>query len=238
MNILVVNDDGIQSKGIKRLTEMAIDIGNVIVVAPKQQCSAMSHKITVSGQIEVKREAFPVKATEAYSVAGTPADCVKIGTQILAKEKIDIVFSGINDGYNIGVDILYSGTIGAAMEALNYNIPAIAFSMGSDASFSVVDRYLEDVTRKLLTKKISTNEIWNVNFPECAGNACKGILEERLPEQRQFYQDRYKIAEAGKEYFILEPLNARRMEAEEMTDMKAVMDGYVSIGKIKNTILG
>ena len=129
MRILVVNDDGIKAPGIKRLVQMAAGLGEVWVVAPAAQCSAMSHRITVRGDLEVKPYDFPATGVTAYSVWGTPADCVKVALGCLMTEKPDIVFSGINAGYNVGRDILYSGTIGAAMEALCWGVPAIAFSV-------------------------------------------------------------------------------------------------------------
>ena len=132
MRILVVNDDGIKAPGIKRLVQMAAGLGEVWVVAPAAQCSAMSHRITVRGDLEVKPYDFPVTGVTAYSVGGTPADCVKVALGCLMTEKPDIVFSGINAGYNVGRDILYSGTIGAAMEALCWGVPAIAFSVAEE----------------------------------------------------------------------------------------------------------
>ena len=106
MRIMVVNDDGIESDGIRRLAGMAAELGEVWVVAPRHQCSAMSHCITVRGSLHMKEESFPVPGVKAYSVDGTPADCVKVGIKYLLPQKPDIVFSGINCGYNVGADIL------------------------------------------------------------------------------------------------------------------------------------
>ena len=129
MRILVVNDDGIGSAGICCLADLAMQLGEVWVAAPEGQCSAMSHRISVYGAINVKRENdFPVRGVRAYRIGGTPSDCVKVALDHLMPEKPDLVFSGINHGYNVGVDILYSGTVGAAMEALVNGIPAMAFS--------------------------------------------------------------------------------------------------------------
>lgn len=105
MRILVVNDDGIKAPGIKRLVQMAAGLGEVWVVAPAAQCSAMSHRITVRGDLEVKPYDFPATGVTAYSVGGTPADCVKVALGCLMTEKPDIVFSGINAGYNVGRDL-------------------------------------------------------------------------------------------------------------------------------------
>ena len=102
MRILVVNDDGITSEGIRGAQQLAARFGEVWVVAPDDQCSAMSQKITVRGDMKVKRIDFPVPAVQAYSVGGTPADCVKAALYHLMPERPDIVFSGINYGYNCG----------------------------------------------------------------------------------------------------------------------------------------
>ena len=119
MKILVVNDDSIHAPGIALLAKAAMELGEVTVVAPAHQCSAMSQKITIRGDMRVDQVAdFPVPVKAAYMVDGTPADCVKIAMQYLLEERPDYVFSGINDGYNAGFDIAYSGTLGAAFEAV------------------------------------------------------------------------------------------------------------------------
>jgi 5'-nucleotidase len=176
MRILVVNDDGIKAPGIKRLVQMAAGLGEVWVVAPAAQCSAMSHRITVRGDLEVKPYDFPAAGVTAYSVWGTPADCVKVALGCLMTEKPDIVFSGINAGYNVGRDILYSGTIGAAMEALCWGVPAIAFSVAEEEECEVLNTYLEPVAKELISKTLPQNEIWNVNFPGCTLKESCGIV--------------------------------------------------------------
>ena len=148
MRILVVNDDGIKAPG------------EVWVVAPAAQCSAMSHRITVRGDLEVKPYDFPATGVTAYSVWGTPADCVKVALGCLMTEKPDIVFSGINAGYNVGRDILYSGTIGAAMEALCWGVPAIAFSVAEEDECEVLNTYLELPDKSIEPSSISSK------FPE------------------------------------------------------------------------
>ena len=119
MRILITNDDGINAIGIHKLAEMAKKLGEVWVVAPEGQCSAMSQKITVSDKIRLaKAPDFPVSGVKAYRLGGTPADCVKVAVEYLMTEKPDVVFSGINNGYNAGIEVSYSGTVAAAMEAL------------------------------------------------------------------------------------------------------------------------
>lgn len=237
MRILVVNDDGIQAPGIRYLAKMAAELGEVWVVAPDQQCSAMSHRITVYGSIDVKQEAYSVAGVHAYRVNGTPADCVKIGIKHLMPIKPDIVLSGINHGYNVGLDILYSGTVGAAMEALLNGIPAIAFSKEMNDNYDVVDANLLSITKELLNHTIHKNEIWNVNFPGCTLSELRGVLENRIPAQTQFYLDNYIKMDLEDSDFRLSTNGIRNTKAEEDTDMRAVLENYISVGKVSNSIL-
>ena len=150
MKIWVVNDDGIDSDGIKVLARHALKFGEVTVIAPVEQCSGMSQRLTIglfeNGKVKrnIKKVPFPVKGVKAaYAVKGTPTDCVIVASEYIT-EKPDIVFSGINHGENAGIDILYSGTIGAAMEALVQRIPAIAFSLKWEATgYELVDQEID-----------------------------------------------------------------------------------------------
>ena len=167
MRILIVNDDGIKAPGIRKLAELSMQLGKVWVVAPKSQCSAMSQRITLFEDIEVTPECYDLDGVRAYSVGGTPADCVKVALEFLMPEKPDVVFSGINSGYNTGIDILYSGTVGAAMEALANGIRSFAFSNKNDTSWETADAYLISIVKELLDENLSMDRIWNVNFPGC-----------------------------------------------------------------------
>jgi len=237
MRILVVNDDGIGADGLRHLVQMAKELGEVWVVAPNQQCSAMSHRITVHGTIDVIKKDYLIDGVHAYAVGGTPADCVKIGIQHLLPQKPDIIFSGINYGYNIGLDILYSGTVGAAMEAIVSGIPSIAFSKEMNDNYDVADAYLLSITKELLSRGIQKNQIWNVNFPGCNMSELRGFKEDCIPAQEQFYLDHYERIELEKEDFRLKACGVRNENAEEGTDMKAVLENYISIGKVSNHIL-
>lgn len=237
MRILVTNDDGIRAEGIRRLAEVAAEFGEVWVVAPEFQCSAMSQCITVRGGLTVKETAFPVEGVKSYSVGGTPADCVKVGLAYLMPERPDLVFSGVNHGYNAGYDIAYSGTVGAAMEALMQGVPAIAFSNQSNGVYEVLEQYIRPVTRDLLGRPIGANEIWNVNFPGCSLEACRGIREVDGTADRAFFLDSYDRVDAGDGSFTLTPVEEMRREAQEKSDVGALLDNYVTIGKIRNNLI-
>lgn len=237
MRILVVNDDGIQAEGIHRLANMAKELGEVWVVAPDSQCSAMSHRITVCGNLTVKPAVIPVEGVKAFSVSGTPADCVKVALAHIMPEKPDVVFSGINNGYNVGIDLLYSGTVGAAMEGILNGIPSIAFSTEGNGIYDVVDAYLYPVAKELLEKKLPANEIWNVNFPGCSLSELKGILRDRKPAQSQFYLDHYEKSEHSEGSIELYSAGVPITEGIEGTDIDAVLKNYIAIGKVKNAVL-
>ena len=237
MRILVVNDDGIDAKGIHILAEAAKELGEVWVVAPDAQCSAMSQRINVFGELVVRKREIPVEGVKAYSVSGTPADCVKVALLHIMPEKPDIVFSGINVGYNAGQDILYSGTVGAAVEALSNGIPAIAFSSEANGVYDVVEEYLSPIAKELLGRTLSLDTLWNVNFPGCSLDQCKGILENRIPANHQLYLDNYDRKKDTEDGFVLEVRGIPTTQADEGTDVRAVLDRYISIGTITNGIL-
>lgn len=237
MRILVVNDDGIEAEGIVRLVKAAKALGEVWVVAPAAQCSAMSHRITVRGELTVKPVDFPVDGVTAYSVSGTPADCVKVALAALMPEKPDIVFSGINEGYNAGRDILYSGTIGAATEALSNGIAAIAFSSEANGIFDVVDAQLAAIAAELSQKKLPADQMWNVNFPGCSMAEYKGILYDRLPASHALFADCYDKTENADGSLRLVVNGILTDKADAGTDIRAVLDRYISIGVVGSEVI-
>ena len=238
-NILIVNDDGIESPGLRVLAEAAAQIGEVWVVAPEQQCSGMSQKISIFEEMPIRRRELPVPVRAAWSLGGTPADCVKAAVNHLLPVKADYLFSGINLGYNAGYDVAYSGTIGAAMEGLMKGIPAFAFSKNFSEDFALVERELPGIIRELLQKPREAKALWNVNFPACAPGELKGILWDRRLAPMQLYLDDYR--------FLEQPDGTLRMKnrsspapaelAEEGTDIHAVLNGYISIGLVRSMVL-
>lgn len=235
--ILVVNDDGIWAEGIRRLAAAAASLGEVVVAAPKNQCSAMSHRITVFQPMEVKRVNLPVEGVTAFQVDGTPADCVKAALAGLMPEKPDFVFSGINYGYNVGTDILYSGTVGAAMEGLVHGIPSIAFSSERDGGYEVTDQWLLPVAKELMEKDPGAGRIWNVNFPGGALPQLKGVRWDTKPSGQPFYRDYYERTEEADGVFYIKPSYIPNTGAEPESDIQAVLDRYISVGTVRNTVL-
>lgn len=232
--ILITNDDGITSDGIIRLAATAIEFGEVWVVAPDGQRSVASHSISLRNPIEAWEIEFPVKGVHAYACSGTPADCVRIGVNNIVPGKPDHVFSGINYGYNLATDLQYSATAGAAFEASFQKIHTVAFSEDFNPIHETTDMYLREVMEELIEKPLAPQHIWNVNFPGCAGNECKGILRDRTVSTDAFFVDHYnetKLANGHTSYMVE---GIRFYEPAAGTDFEAIMKNYVSIGVVKN----
>ena len=231
---MITNDDGIDSDGIDRLAKVAIEFGEVWVVAPDSQRSAMSHSITLRHSIEAWKVDFPVSGVHAYACDGKPADCVRIGALNIVPGKPDYVFSGINYGYNVASDLQYSATAGAAFEAAFQKIHTIAFSENACELHEVTDRYLKEIIAELLEKPLGRNQIWNVNFPGCRLAECNGILRDRQVSTEVFYEDRYMETKVSEERISYMVEGIRNYNASEGTDLKAILDNWVSIGIATN----
>ena len=217
--IMLTNDDGIFTDGMERLARVASKLGEVWIVAPDSERSGKSHAASFHSSIEAWEVDYPVPGVRAFASTGTPADCVRIGLLNIIPGSAEFVFSGINYGYNIATDLQYSATVGA-----------------EDASpvHEVTDRYLEEIIIELMEKPLEADQIWNVNFPSCTLSECRGILRDRKTFLGEFYKDRYNETplENGSISYMVEGI--RSWEGEEGTDLKAILDNYVSIGRANN----
>ncbi|MBR4343005.1 MAG: 5'/3'-nucleotidase SurE [Lachnospiraceae bacterium] len=240
--ILITNDDGIEAEGIVRLAKTAKKFGEVWIVAPEKQRSATSHSLTIDSFIDVWQHVFPVEGVNVYACSGHPTDCLRIGSKCIMPEKPDIIFSGINNGFNVGTDIQYSATVGAALDAALCGYPVIAFSEGFRGDereklfgHTITDMYLEKVMRELLDSGIKPGTVVNVNFPDCSPEEFKGILKDRKVGMDTPYIDNYreesKLPNGGTRYALIW---TDRDHACEGTDLKAILDGYISIGIVNN----
>lgn len=219
LRILVTNDDGIESEGLLWLTESLKRFGDVIVCAPKNQQSGKSQGIDLIYPFEVKKYDL-CEGVEAYAVDSTPADCVRFAILGL-KEKPDIVVSGVNKGYNVGRDIVYSGTVGAVYEANGFGYRALALST-THVEYSEAFKYLDLVFEYIKEKDLySMGSLYNINIPPVA----KGFKITR--QGGMFYSDEFdKVGEdmykqSGK--FVYECKNDLTLDTD------AVMDGYISV---------
>ncbi len=231
MKILVTNDDGIQADGIRNLTRSLASVAEVYVFAPDSQRSACGHGITVTVPIEVKKSMVP-GAREAWSMSGTPADCVKLGLRILKDENINIdyVFSGINHGSNLGTDTLYSGTVSGAIEGVINGIPSFALSVSAhepehfDASCQMALSAL-----KTAAGKIDGGTVLNINLPHVAASELKGVRVTRLGARE--YDEYFKVVimDNGDRAYRYSGTPVIYSGLSDDIDVIAVQDGYASI---------
>jgi len=175
--ILITNDDGITAPGIRALVEAVQDLAEVIVVAPDRPQSGMGHAITIGEPLRMN-EVRIFEGVKAYQTSGTPADCVKLAKSIVLHRKPDLCISGINHGSNASINILYSGTMSAAMEAALEGIPAIGFSLldfSHNADFSLAKQVAHILSKKVLEEGLPPHTLLNVNIPKCTIQEHKGM---------------------------------------------------------------
>ena len=258
LNILLTNDDGIYADGINELAKTLTAVADVYICAPEEERSASSHSITVRKPFKVKEIDHPA-AVWAASVAGTPADCVKVGVKVLRNRgvEIDMVFSGINHGANLGTDTLYSGTVQAAVEGALCDKPSVAVSVNSlsPKNWEPACRMALNCVEKAYGR-LDKNTVLNINFPDVPEEELKGVRYTRLGIREyddwiKPYEghDKAKEARSGAkedEYIAVPQKNhiGGRMyiyggqpvffeELEDDIDIKAMQEGYASITPIK-----
>lgn len=228
MRMLLTNDDGVFSEGIRVLYKYLKNLGKIYVVVPETEKSATSHSINLSFPLrvnEIKMDNF-----SCYIVNGTPVDCVKIGIKKIIKDKIDFVISGINRGPNLGMDILYSGTVAAAFEGAILGIPSLAISIADYKNFKF--ETAASITVKILEKlkeiKFPQDTILNINIPNKNINEIKGIKITYQSKAR--FEEKYEKRKdpRGNVYFWLKG-NFKEIEGEKESDVEAIKTGYVSI---------
>jgi 5'-nucleotidase len=226
MRILVSNDDGIFSPGIKALGLAMRALGEVYVVAPDVEQSAVGHGITVRRPLRFKHtQSAGFGEIPAYRVDGTPADCVVLGVHLLGRP--DLLVSGINIGVNLGLDLTHSGTVAAALEGTSLGIPSIAFSLdtsGEELDFTEAALWAQRLARLVAEKGLPRGIFLNVNFP--AGTP-KGVLVTRLSTHHWEDTVVERLDPEGRPYYWIAGTPVG--EEEEGTDLWAVRRGYVSV---------
>jgi 5'-nucleotidase len=231
--ILVTNDDGYNAPGINHLIEFVKEIAEVVVVAPDSPQSGMGHAITIDSTLEVHRLDLDgaYKGLQAYSTSGTPADCVKLALHEILDRKPDLVVSGINHGANSSINVIYSGTMSAAIEAGVEGIAAIGFSLldySWSANFEACKNVVQTLVKEALDKGIPSGTVLNVNIPKTDGAAVKGMRVCR--QAKANWKERFdkRVSPTGKEYYWLTGDFILLDEGED-TDIAALEAGYVSI---------
>jgi 5'-nucleotidase len=227
MKILLTNDDGIFAEGIIALAKILIDLGEVYVVAPNRQRSAVSHGITVHEPIIVREVDFPVDVIKAYSISGKPADCVRVGIVDLIGEKPDIVVSGMNAGPNFGQDVMYSGTVSGAIEGMFYGIPSIAISLDGSIP-DIANVHVKSIIEEFIKSNKDPKIIWNVNIPAMPLENYKGITHAPLAGHSQYPYLFHKYQSGEKEWYYF-PISEAVGALEENTDVDYVRKGYITI---------
>ncbi|MCL6273822.1 5'/3'-nucleotidase SurE [Muricauda sp. 2012CJ35-5] len=230
--ILVTNDDGITAPGLRSLIKVMKEIGEVVVVAPDSPQSGMGHAITIDSTLYSKQVVIDQNegAPLEYSCSGTPADCVKLALQELLDRKPDICVSGINHGSNSSINVIYSGTMSAAIEAGIEGIPAIGFSLCDyswEADFQYTTKAVRKIVKEALEHGIPRGTVLNVNFPKTDSEP-KGIKVCRQARANWKEQFDKRTSPTGKDYYWLSGV-FELLDKGEDTDEWALANGYVSV---------
>lgn len=235
MRILLTNDDGIYAAGLAAMDRALRRLGEVTVIAPATEQSGVGHSITFLTPLTVKR-VFVHDVPWGWALSGSPADCVKLGVSEICPEPPDLIVSGINRGLNAGINVIYSGTVAAAVEGAFFGINSIAVSLeyAEHESFDRAAELAVDVIARLLERKKPDRELYNINIPLAA-------LDRKKPETRVVPMDVNLYWESfekrtdplGREYYWLtgrpDPRNPKSVDNGELTDMKAIQAGYITV---------
>lgn len=228
--ILITNDDSVNAKGIQSLVKMVKDLGRVVVVAPDKPQSGMGHAITLTDPIRFSPVTM-FEGVEAYSCTGTPVDCIKLAIYEILKCKPDLLLSGINHGENSSTNVLYSGTMSAAIEGAMEGLPSIGLSLADyapDADFNQAQDYILKIIRETLAKGLPDKTCLNVNIPSCNASEIKGV--KICSQAHAFWADRFdkRQDQYGRTYFWLTG-EFDDIDPRENTDIHALKDKYISI---------
>lgn len=230
-NILVCNDDGIHAPGIRALVESVKDYGNIFVVAPDKAQSAMGHAITINKPLRINKINNIFENVIAYQCSGTPVDCIKLGIDKIMPMKPDLIVSGINHGSNASVNVIYSGTMSAALEGAIEGIPSIGFSLCDfswEADFNLSKKVAKKLVGHFLENQIPENIALNINIPKINETDFKGIKVCRQAKARWKENFEERIDPHGKKYFWLTGV-FEMSENEKDTDEWALQNNFVSI---------
>jgi 5'-nucleotidase len=228
--ILITNDDGVSAPGIRNLVEAVKDLGKIIVVAPDKPQSGMGHAITIGSPLRLQPVNY-FEGIESYSCTGTPVDCVKLAVDKVLHRKPDLCLSGINHGANHSINVIYSGTMSAAVEAAIESIPSVGFSLldfSIEANFEGARKYARIIVEKLLQDEQDKHMILNVNIPSVAAEEIKGIKICRQAYAK--YEEDFieRLDPHGRKYFWLtgEFVN---FDSGTDTDVWALANNYISV---------
>lgn len=226
--ILVTNDDGITAPGIRTLIEVMKEFGDVVVVAPDSPQSGMGHAITLDSTLHVESITIKDGSQVEYSCSGTPADCVKLAVNELLPRKPDLCVSGINHGSNSAINVIYSGTMSAAIEAGIEGIPSVGFSLldhSWNADFEPLKNHIKTIAKNVIKNGLPEGVVLNVNFPK---GDVKGIKVCRQAKANWIEEFDKRMSPQGKEYYWLTG-NFVNLDNGQDTDLFALDNGYATV---------
>lgn len=230
--ILITNDDGINASGILHLSSIAKKFGDIFIVAPDKAQSGMGHAITINSTIRIHKTKFHQGAVEEYSCTGTPVDCVKMAINKLLPRKPSLILSGVNHGSNSSINVIYSGTMSAAIEGSLEHVPSVGFSLcdyRADADFSITTAYIEKIIDSCLKNEFPKQVCLNVNFPKLPLNEIKGlkICRQAIANWVEDFEER--LDPYGNAYYWLTGKFINFEPESPDTDEWALKNGYVSL---------
>lgn len=229
--ILITNDDGITAPGIRQLIEIMNEIGEVVVVAPDSPQSGKGHAVTLDSTLYISPRTIDNGPQTEYSCSGTPADCVKIAKHEILKCTPDLCVSGINHGSNSSINVIYSGTMSAAVEAGIEGIPAIGFSLldvSWSADFSQAKDFIKQIALNVIKNGLPKGTILNVNIPKLKKNEIKGVKICRQAKARWIEEFDKRTNPQGRDYYWLTGKFVNEDKGED-TDEWALGNGYISV---------
>ena len=233
MRFLLTNDDGINAKGLSSLYDELSHEADCLIVAPEIEQSAVGHAITIFRPLMVRRATKNGKFL-GYAVYGTPADCVKIGIKELAEKPVDMVVSGINRGSNAGINVLYSGTVSAATEAVIMGVPSLAVSLDThkEADFTYAAKFARKMTRLILNNPELTGSAINVNIPCLPSGQIKGVVVVRQGKSNIIETFEKRVDPRENTYYWISGDSVSGGEAKD-TDVAALASGFITITPIQ-----
>jgi 5'-nucleotidase len=230
MQILLVNDDGIYAPGLRAMADVLKGIGDLTVVAPLVEQSGVGHRITYLHPILAK-EIKDETGRYGWAVDGSPADCVKMGVLEFCPRRPDLIVSGINSGANVGINVLYSGTVAAAIEGAFFGINSFAVSLaqGSPPDYHACGGRAVQLIQQILSQGNRQGMLWNINLPDTTPEGPKGVRLTSMAVRRHTDRIEKRIDPRGRPYYWsgLDPL--RNHELDPNTDVKELTDGYATV---------